>query len=270
MPGYRSAVALTELLRRDFIYRFRLSTLLGLGAAAITWLVLGAMTPGGMVPPLTDAALAGGVDLAVSAVAYVLLLDGRTRRPLEAVWWLARLSSARYKAMTGDGRVPATPRAASAWLERHPATETTRGSRVFSQLVVGNVTAAWQEAALLPERTPLERFGRAMARGMIRYVEGQQVDMEPMREAAALLEGEQERLHAAGDVAMLEALSAIADGRDWRPVMLTYRDRLGHRADRVLIPTLWLPVGASMLLLAAMTGVAAVLARWSFSFVGAR
>ncbi len=72
--------------------------------------------------PLDDAALGGVAFLVVSLIAFAfpLVRSRRERHALETVYWAAGESSRRWAEAFGDGRVPANPKQALAWLAAAP------------------------------------------------------------------------------------------------------------------------------------------------------
>ena len=258
MPAYRSPVALSAAVSGDLQYRVRLAVTLGAGAALIAWLLNGFLLLE-RAPTLADAALGGGAFGIVAIVAFSVGLLGapQRRRALEAIYWASRVSAQRYRAATGDPRVPATPAQARAWLARHPERDETRGPRAFAELVVGNLVAANQLAAGLPTGTPMERFERMGALAMIRLVEGQEPDLEPMRLLTRELVDADDRLHGDLDLALIEGLAAAADGRDWVPAMMALRERIGARADGALVRAVWIPILGLLLMAAALLSLGA-------------
>ena len=258
MPAFRSPVALTTGVSRDLQYRARLAGVLGGGAALITWLLNGFMVL--ERPPTLGGAAMGGAAFGIAAIVAFsagLLADPRKLRALEAIYWAARFSAQRFRAASGDARVPGTPGQARAWLARHPDHDATRGARVFAQLVIGDLAGAHELAARLPTGTPMERFNRAGSLAMIRLVEGEETDLALMRELAAPLVEADDRFLAEVDIALIEGLAAAADGRDWVPPMVALRERIGPRGDGALARGLWLPIIALLVAGAVLLGLGA-------------
>jgi hypothetical protein len=251
-------VALTTAISRDLQYRARLAGVLGGGAALITWLLNGFLVL--ERPPTLAGAALGGAAFGIAAIVAFsagLLVAPAKLRALEAIYSAARFSAQRFRAASGDARVPGTPGQARAWLARHPDRDETRGARVFAQLVVGDLAAAHELAAHLPTGTAMERFNRAGSLTMIRLVEGEETDLGPMRELAAALVEADDRLLADVDIALIEGLAAAADGRDWVPLMVVLRERIGPRGDGALVRGLWLPIVALLLAGAALLSLGA-------------
>jgi hypothetical protein len=137
--------------------------------------------------------------------------------------------------------VPATPLQASAWLARHPDdTDATRGARVWSYLVLGDLEAARRLAGHMPEASASDRFHRVAAEALVRLVEGGDPGLDDLRARAVELDDAQGG-EAAIDIALLAALVAAADGGDWRGPVLAIRERV-ERARRLAFVRWFLPV----------------------------
>ena len=121
MPAFRSPVALSDAITRDLVYRLRLATVIGSGAAIAAWLLNGFLLFEER-PTVDDAALGGVAFLVVSLIAFAfpLVRSARERHALETVYWAAGESSRRWDEAFGDGRVPANPKQALAWLASAP------------------------------------------------------------------------------------------------------------------------------------------------------
>jgi hypothetical protein len=259
MPAFRSAVALSDAITRDLMYRFRLAGVIGTGALLATWLLDGFLLFRGP-PSLADAALGGLVFLIVALVAFAVpfVSSGRMRHALETVYWAASESARRWAEAFGDPRVPANPKQALAWLARHPEdTQETRGARVFVKLVIGDLVAARELVSRLPARSPADRLRRETSAAMVRLVEGGDPDVEGLTLMAEALPDEADRLHAHADMAILRGLLAAADGGDWTVPMLDLRERLGGRERGALRRLMWLPIAAMFVVAAVViTGAA--------------
>jgi hypothetical protein len=118
----------------------------------------------------------------------------------------------------------------------------TRGARVWASLVLGDVETAHRYATRMPSDMPSDRFHRAAATELVRFVEGAEPAFEELRARAAELD-EDGRTGAAIDIGLLEALVAAANGGDWRTPILAVRDRLEGAFDLVIVRWL-LPVAA--------------------------
>lgn len=247
MPAFRSPVALSDAITRDLVYRLRLATLIGSGAAIATWLLNGFLLFEEH-PTIDDAALGGVAFGVVSLIsfAFPLVRSGRERHALETVYWAAGESSRRWGEAFGDGRVPANPKQALGWLARHPEdTEATRNARVFAKLVIGDLAAARELVAGLPAASPVDRFRRETSAAMVRMVEGEDPGVERLAMMVDDLPDEADRFQAHVDLAMLRGLLAAGDGGDWMAPMLELRERLDGRADGAL-RRMWLPVVAML------------------------
>lgn len=248
MPAFRSPVALSQAIERDLGYRFRLATVIGAGALLSVWLLDGFLLFEER-PTVADAALGGLAFLVVGLVAYSfpLVRSARQRHALETVYWAAGDSSQRWAEAFGDGHVPANPKQALAWLVRHPDdTDATRGARAFAKLVVGDLVAARELVARLPDASPMDRFGREASAAMVRMVDGADPDLDRLATTATDLPDEADRFQAQVHLAMLRALLAAGDGGDWTAPMLDLRERLDGRANGALLRTMWLPVAAML------------------------
>ena len=261
MPAFRSAVALSDAITRDLVYRFRLAGVIGTGALLAAWLLDGFLLFRGPAS-LVEAALGGLVFLIVALVAFAipLISSGRMRHALETIYWVAGESARRWSEAFGDPRVPANPKQALAWLTRHPEdTEETRGARVFVKLVIGDLEAAQELVTRLPGENPADRFRRETSAAMVRMVEGADPDVEGLATMADGLPDEADRFRAHVDMAMLRGLLAAADGGDWTVPMLDLRERLGGRERGALLRLMWLPI-AAMFTIAAVVITAAAFA----------
>lgn len=262
MPAFRSPVALSDAITRDLVYRLRLATVIGSGAAIAAWLLNGFMLFEER-PTIGDAALGGVAFLVVSLITFALPLvrSGRERHALETVYWAAGESSRRWDVAFGDGRVPANPKQALAWLARHPEdTEATRHARVFAKLVVGDLAAARELVMRLPAASPVDRYRRETSAAMVRMVEGADPDVDGLASMVDGLPEEADRFQAQVDLAMLRGLLAAGDGGDWKAPMLELRERLDGRADGAL-RRMWLPVAAMLAIGAVVLAAGAFAAR---------
>jgi adenine/guanine phosphoribosyltransferase-like PRPP-binding protein len=262
LAAQRSPVAVTVAMNRDLQYRFRLATVIGLGAALGTWLLTGYLRFDGEDSLATAAA--GGLAFGlVTAVAFVVpYLVPREWRVLETVFGVARRSARMRTDAYGDGRVPANAGQARSWLARHPDdTPETRGARVWAMLVLGDLEAARRLARAMPDATPLERYNGATARAMLRLVEGGDPELDDVRALAQELD-EEGRAQAEIDVALAEALVLAADGGDWRGAILCARDGVEPAVGFVLVRW-FLPVAA----LIAAGALAMTLVAYGFSLI---
>ena len=255
-------MAVTVAMNRDLQYRFRIATVVGLGAALATWLLTGYLRFDGEDSLATAAA--GGLAFGlVTAAAFVApYLVPREWGVLETAFAVARRSARMRVDAYGDGRVPANPRQARAWLARHPDdTPKTRGARVWAMLVLGDLEAARRLAGAMPDDTPLERYYGGTAGAMVRLVEGGDPRLDEVRELALELDDAGKR-QAEIDIALAEALVLAADGGDWRAAILRARGRVEPAVGYVLARW-FLPVG----LLIAAGAVAMTLVAYGFSLI---
>ena len=242
MGGRRSPVALSQVVSADLRDRVRISVVLGAAAAIIAWIFTSSFS-------LDDAPTIGGAATGAVAFSVVALIafavpslgDARRRRATEIVFWVAQRSAERSQTAIGEARIPATPAQAVSWLDRHPDTDATRSLRLFCQLVVGNLTEARRLLERLPAAEPQQQVTRAASAALVRIVEGDPPDVSELRRLATELDGD-DALGAEIDAAMVEALAAAADGRDWMAPMLALESRIGPAARGSLIRPVWLPV----------------------------
>jgi hypothetical protein len=234
-------VAVTVAMNRDLQDRFRLATVAGLGAALATWLLNGYLRFDGQ-DSLGTAAAGGSAFGVVGAVAVAVpYIVPREWRVLDAVFAVARRSARIRRAAYGDPSVPATPRQARAWLLRHPDdTDATRGARIWAHLVIGDLETAHRLTEQMPDEDAKDRFHGAAAEALVRLVEGGDPSLDDLRRAAGDLD-DAERSEASIDIALLEALVAAADGRDWRVSLLEVRGRV-ERATGVVLLRWFLPI----------------------------
>jgi hypothetical protein len=247
VAGYRSPVALSELITRQTRYRLRLAIVLGAGAAIIASLLTGQFEPDAPASA-SAAALVGLAFVMVSVPAFTVahVADRRGTRAVETMYWAAIGSAARSADITGERRIPATPAQAVAWLARQPDADEARHLRVFCQLVVGDLPAARELASRLGDATPLDRTRRAASEELIRLVEGAQPDVARIRAIGADLAPD-DRLRAEVDATLLESLVAAADGGDWAAPLIRLRERVGAAADGILLRHFWPPIMVALL-----------------------
>jgi hypothetical protein len=160
------------------------------------------------------------------------------------MYWAAAGSAERSARLTGERRIPATPAQAVAWLERQPDSDATRSLRVFCELVIGNLPAARELAARLPNSTQLQRVTAETCAALIRCVDGEDPDLRALRTMAETLTDTDARRSADVDATMLEAIAAAADGHDWTVPLLALRDRIGPASvtASALVRGFWIPV----------------------------
>jgi hypothetical protein len=249
-------VAVTVAMNRDLQFRFRVATIVGLGAALSTWLLTGYLRFDGADSLGTAAAGALAFGLVTTAVFVAPYVLPREWRVLDTVFSVSRRSSRIRRETFGDGSVPATPRQAKAWLARHAEDAVaTRGARVWANLVLGDLEAARDVAGRMPDGSAPDRFHRSTATTLVRLVEGDDPGLGDLRLAATELDDE-ERQGAEIDIGLVEALVAAADGGDWRGAILALRGRVEGATGQVLVRW-FLPVAA---LIAAGTAVMALVA----------
>ncbi|MBF6606909.1 MAG: hypothetical protein IVW53_15185 [Chloroflexi bacterium] len=213
---------------------------LGVVAVAIFGIAVAEAKPGPLGTLAAFAAAVGAFVVVTFGVAWVF----RPRpiaRALEAYRWSARAAADRWRRLTGEP-IPRTPSAARAWLETHPAVRRPEDLARIELLVwIGEFEAARRVVATLPERTPMERFDRALERAFVGFVADRDGDLEPVRRAL----GELEAGPTASDpdqLRLADLLLAVEDARqravyggDWLEPLLAARDRLGASVDGLLL-----------------------------------
>jgi hypothetical protein len=236
-------VALTDAVTAELRYRLRLGVVVGGTAALMIWILTDFFVLGG------DATLAqawlGALAFAAGSIptfALPYLTSARRREAMEALYWAAARSAASSKALIGEATIPATPRQALAWLERQPDVDASRSLRVFCQLVVGNLSAAHELAARLPDAIPKQRVSRAATLELVRLVEGADPDAAALRALGGDVGDDEARRDAETGAAMLEALVAAADGTDWTPPLARLRQEAGAAGWGLLLVRAWLPL----------------------------
>jgi hypothetical protein len=257
-------VAVTEAMNRDLQFRFRIASVLGLGAALATWLLTGYLRFDGADSFGTAAGGAIAFGLVTTAVYVMPYVVPREWRVLETVFSVSRRSSRIRRQAFGDGSVPATPRQARAWLARHAEdTDAMRGARVWATLVVGDLEAARDLAGRMPDASAADRFHRSTAMAMVRLVEGGDPALDDLRGAAAELD-DAERMGAEIDIGLLDALVAAAEGGDWRGAILALRDRVDGATGLVLVrwflPVLGLIAAGTVAMTLVATAFSAIVA----------
>ena len=268
MSARRSPVALSSAVTHELQYRVRLAGVAGGAAALMVWILTGFLLPEG--PPAVGDAALGAIAFATASIvvfAFPYVASARRRHALEVMYWAAAGSAERSARLAGERRIPATPAQAVAWLERQPDTDATRSLRVFCELVIGNLPAAHALVARLPDSTSLQRVTTETCTALVRFVDGGDLDLGPLHTLAETATDGDARRSAEVDAAMLEAIAAAADERDWTVPLLALRERIGTASVSrgALLRGFWIPVigalvGASLLLALGGYGIRALFA----------
>ena len=113
-----------------------------------------------------------------------------------------------------------------------------RWLRVEMLAALGRIDEAHAIAERLPDHTPVARVERAALLGYTSWLAGGGAQVEELRAAVAEVEPRDgdDRLRAEVSLAMAEVRALIADGDpDPAAPLRAVRDRIGTRADRVML-----------------------------------
>lgn len=166
----------------------------------------------------------------------ILLIPKRVRGAMEAQTWIGERQLRAWQRATGslpNQLPPSDPDTAQAWLDAHPETETSRAARAEVLLLARRFDEARATIARIDGGEPLDRIARADLAATADFLEGRDVDVEPLRRAAAAAQGD-DRLEGILDLAFLEVRLALQQGGDWLTPLDMARTELGNRADGVL------------------------------------
>jgi hypothetical protein len=250
-PGTANQEARMGDIGRAFIAATRrgelIAIILALVLAPLLYVVasiaIGVMTPFGGVWgswPLSWFTL-GDVAFAVLLAIFwqgfaILLIPRRVRGAMEAQTWIGERQLRGWQRATGslpNQLPPSDPDAAQAWLEAHRETEANRAARAEVLLLARRFDEARATIARIEGAEPLDRIARADLTATADFLEGREVEAEPLRRAAAAADGD-DRLEAILDLAFLEVRLALQQGGDWLTPLDRARAELGSRADGVL------------------------------------
>jgi hypothetical protein len=185
----------------------------------------------------------------VLAIALVppFLLSQRDRAAFAAHAWIGAREIRRTigRAPQAIG-LPHDADSANRWLSRTPATDRNRPIRVDALVLAGRYDEARREAALLPERTPLDRYRKLEAEALVAEQSGGEVDEAALREAVQSVPRGIERTEAAASLAVFQARRALPDG-DWRAPLVGVRGAIPGSDARLLIVDFGLPTAEILL-----------------------
>ena len=209
----------------------------------IASIAIGVMTPFGGVWgswPLSWLTL-GDVAFAVLLALFwqgfaILLIPARVRGAMEAQTWIGERQLRGWQRATGslpNQLPPSDPAAAESWLAAHPETAANRAGRAEVLLLARRFDEARAAIARIEEAAPLDRIARADLVATADFLEGREVDVDPLRRASAGAQGD-DRLEGILDIAFIEVRLALQRGGDWLAPLDSARAELGRRADGVL------------------------------------
>jgi hypothetical protein len=232
-------------------------------------LLVGAVAVRGIVhgrPPAEAAAWTVGgtiVTAVVAVLVWAVALPPRDRRAFEAFAWCGERGRKRFRALAG-GRFPLT----SSGIERYVRTMPERADDLWIRAEYHGMQGHLDEArALLARMIPTTASDRVELAGDLDWIDwigGGAGDLDAIRPAldAVPADGSDDRMGAELSLAMAEVRHRLSDGTPdvLRPLLAT-RDRLGSRADRILLTAAWRALPSYVRLTTFVVGVAVVLDR---------
>jgi hypothetical protein len=170
-----------------------------------------------------------------------LLLSGVDRAALVTHAWIgAREARRLVDSPTALRRLPTSPEKARAWLARTPRTERLRPLTIDALILVGRFDEARAEAALLPDRGPLDRYRRREAVATIDDQQGRPVDIDGLQQAVTDIPHRLDRTEALASLAVLLARRAV-NGGDWRAPLADVRQQIPGSDVEILVRDFGLP-----------------------------
>jgi hypothetical protein len=187
----------------------------------------------------TIAVVAAGSILtgAGAALAWALAWPPEARRTYESFVWLGEWELDRLRALTA-GTVRATREDMTRYVQATPERPEDRWLRVDVLAATGQVDLAREVAGRIPADTPYGRVERAAALAYTDWLSGGPGDAVELRDAVAAIQPADgdERLRAEVVLACSEVRRRISAGeRDVLEPLREVRERLGHRANGVLL-----------------------------------
>lgn len=186
---------------------------------------------------LTVVAIGSMATGLAAAAAWAIVWPPRSRRAFEAFAWAGEWGLERFRELT-DGRVAPTIGNMKRYVRNTAERPDDRWIRVEVLAATGKIDAAREMAARIPDDTPIGRAERLDYVTYIDWLEGGEGDPAELRDAVAAIEPVDGDDHLRADVAL--ALSQVrrriaAGDADAVGPLRDVRDRLGARADRVLV-----------------------------------
>jgi hypothetical protein len=196
------------------------------GVAAWTFL-----TSIGTHPVLT--ALTSALAMALVATElYYHVWPHRLARAMATHAFVGSPEMKRFLAMD-QGSVPTSAAAARRWLDAHPESDRNRWVRPEMLAWVGDLEAAYDAHARLPQDTDVERFEHASMQAFLDTISGEGADLEglaAMAERVGTPESD-ERLRAVAAAALARSRDILArGGGDWKAPLLEAQQRIGPRS----------------------------------------
>jgi len=173
----------------------------------------------------------------LAAVAWAVVWPPRSRRAFEAFAWLGEWGLARFTELT-EGRVSPTFANMKRYVRNNAERPEDRWIRVEVLAAAGKVDAAREMALRLSDDTPITRAERIDYLTYVDWLAGGPGDPTALRDAVAAIQPTDgdDRLRADVALALTEVRLRIAAGHpDLVAPMRDVRDRLGRRADRVMV-----------------------------------
>ena len=167
----------------------------------------------GARPPI--AGLAAGLAFMLPSLLPSVRAHAGPHRPIAEALNDHNLYEQRAWKREVGGSMPCSLADARRWLREH----LTGAGRSSMLLWVGDVDAARMEIEALSATTREERFGLAILRGGLAFVEGREPDLAGIRESLAAIPDRRARRHGRICLAILEARLAHDRGEDpWAPI----------------------------------------------------
>ena len=188
--------------------------------------------------PETIAILVAGTTLSglIATVLWAVAWPSRSRRAFEAFAWLGEEDLDRFQRLAGR-RVAATVPNMLRYVRETAETPADRWIRVEAMVATGQLEAAREIAARLPESTLLERVEKATYLPWLDWLGGGPGDQLALRAAIEEIEPADgdDRLRGEVSVALAEVRQRVAAGDpDPAAPLRSVRDRIGRRANGVL------------------------------------
>jgi hypothetical protein len=180
------------------------------------------------------AAVATGL---AATLAWTVVRSRRSRRAFEAFVWLAEWELARFGELIG-GPAPITIAGMKRYVRNYTERAEDRWIRADILAATGDLAGARVMAARIPDDTPYGRVERIAAMSYVDWLSGGPSNTARVREAAEAIQpaDSDERFRAEVAVAAAEVRDRIAaEDEDPAAPLRAVRDRLGRRADRVLL-----------------------------------
>jgi xanthosine utilization system XapX-like protein len=190
-----------------------------------------------ILPALAAIAIGSIATGLAAAVAWAVVWPPRSRRAFEAFAWLGEWGLERFRELT-SGRVAPTVGNMKRYVRNNAERPEDRWIRVEVLAATGKIDAAREMAARIPDDTPIGRVERLDYVTYIDWLGGGEGDPADLRAAVDAIEPVDGDDHLRADVALalsqVRRLIAAGDADPAAPLR-DVRDRLGARADRVMV-----------------------------------